>query len=83
MQMFEEHAQSLYAITPFELSSECGIANWCSNKRPFLTGKHAAMGLAWCLKWRHWTVDEWVKYMWSDECSIDRGRHYIIRYFMY
>jgi hypothetical protein len=51
-----------------------GIANWRAKKRPFLTEKHAAIRLAWCLEREHWTVDDWVKYMWSDECSVERGR---------
>ena len=50
-----------------------GILNWCAKKRPALIEEHAAARLAWCLLRKDWGVDEWVKYMWSDECSVERG----------
>ena len=50
-----------------------GILNWRARKRPALTEEHAAARLAWCLLRKDWGVEEWVKYMWSDECSVERG----------
>ena len=29
--------------------------------------------LAWCLKWRGLTVEEWGMVAWSDECSVEWG----------
>ena len=53
---------------------EHGITNWRCKRRPFLTQKHADQRLAWCLRNRHLTWEEWGMYMWSDECSVERGR---------
>jgi hypothetical protein len=39
-----------------------------------LTEANAAKRLAWCLEHRYWTKEEWGLYMWSDECSVERGR---------
>jgi len=50
-----------------------GISNWRAKQRPELTEEVAAKRLAWCLVRKNWGVDEWVKYMWSDECSAERG----------
>jgi hypothetical protein len=54
--------------------SRHGIINWRARRRPFLTEVNAAKRLAWCLKWRHITVEEWGLICWSDECSVERGR---------
>jgi hypothetical protein len=51
-----------------------GIVNWRARKRPSLTEKNAADRLAWCLRYRGLTAEEWGIYMWSDECSVERGR---------
>ena len=53
--------------------SKHSISNWRAKRRPELTEEVAAKRLAWCLVRKDWTVDEWVKYMWSDECSAERG----------
>jgi hypothetical protein len=53
---------------------EHGILNWRARRRPFLTEAHAARRLAWCLHHKDYTVEDWGKYMWSDECSVERGR---------
>jgi transposase len=51
-----------------------GISNWRAKKRPFLTKIHAAKRLAWCLARRHWNKETWGMVVWSDECSVERGR---------
>jgi hypothetical protein len=51
-----------------------GITNWRCKKRPELTEAHVAKRLAWCLAHRGWTVEEWGLVVWSDECSVERGR---------
>jgi hypothetical protein len=50
-----------------------GISNWRAKRRPELTEEHAAKRLAWCLLRKNWGVEDWLKYMWSDECSAERG----------
>jgi transposase len=51
-----------------------GITNWRARRRPFLTEKNTVKRLAWCLKHQGLTEEEWGMYMWSDECSVERGR---------
>src|SRR3954451_11277089 len=51
-----------------------GITNWKCKRRPLLTALHAKKRLAWCLKRRGLTAEEWGMVAWSDECSVERGR---------
>jgi transposase len=50
------------------------ITSWRTKKRPVLTKVIAKNRYSWCQPRRHWSVDKWRKYMWSDECSAERGR---------
>ena len=50
-----------------------GILNWRARKRPALIEEHAAARLAQCLLRKDWGVEEWIKYMWSNKCSVERG----------
>jgi Transposase len=50
-----------------------GIHNWRARRRPELTEENVAARLAWCLKYRYVSSEEWGLYMWSDECSVERG----------
>jgi transposase InsO family protein len=54
--------------------SRHGISNWRAKRRPLLTEAHAAARLAWCLAHRHWNWEDWGLVVWSDECSVERGR---------
>jgi hypothetical protein len=51
-----------------------GIQNWIAKCRPYLTPAHAAKRLAWCLKYRHRNIEEWGIVMWSDKCSVEKGK---------
>ena len=53
---------------------EHGIVNWRARRRPLLTEENAAIRLAWCLKYRYMNEEEWRLFMWSDECSVERGK---------
>ena len=57
-----------------KILKEHGITNWKAKRRPFLTEKNAAARLAWCLERRHWLAEDWALVVWSDECSVERGR---------
>ena len=59
--------------TFYRTLKEHGIINWIAKKRPLLTEEHAAKRLAFALKYRDWTYEEWSRVIWSDECSITRG----------
>lgn len=51
-----------------------GITNWRCKKRPELIEVYAAKCLAWCIAYKGWTMEEWGMVVWSDECSVERGR---------
>jgi transposase len=51
-----------------------GMANWKAKRRPELTPEAAEERLLWCRVRAHWDVERWKLYMWSDECSLERGR---------
>jgi hypothetical protein len=53
---------------------------WRAKKRPELTEEHAAKRILWCKCRAHWGVEEWKIYMWSDECSAERGRGKLIEW---
>jgi len=56
----------------YRLLKEAGIINWIAKKRPLLTLEVASKRYAWALEHEHWTYKDWVKVIWSDECSIER-----------
>jgi len=41
-------------------------------KRPLLTKQHAIKQLDWARAHRGWTVGDWRKVIWSDECAITK-----------
>ena len=51
-----------------------GIQKWIARKRPKLLPRHASARLAWALERKDWTVEQWKKYIWSDECSVERSK---------
>jgi len=51
---------------------EAGIRKWKAVKRALLTKKHAANRLSWAKEHQHWTVDNWRKVVWSDECAVQK-----------
>jgi transposase len=58
----------------YNLAKSKGMVHWRAKKRPELTEAHAASRLLWCKCRRHWKTERWREYMWSDECSVERGK---------
>ena len=73
-QVIEACSLSCKKNTVKKILKEHGIKNWKCKKRPYLTQKNANKRLAWCLAHRGRTIEEWGMIMWSDECSVERGR---------
>lgn len=42
-------------------------------KRPRLIEDHAKARLAWCIERKDWTIEDWKRVIFSDECSVERG----------
>lgn len=66
-----DHTIKLPAMKAF-LKDE-GLRKWRASWRPFLTDEHAQKRLAWALKYRYFTPDDWARVFWSDECTVERG----------
>ena len=49
-----------------------GIWHWKCKKRLYLTEEVVAKRLAWCLARKDWTIEDFRKYIFSDECSAER-----------
>lgn len=64
-----------------------GIRKWSAAFRPLLKPKHVARRLAWALAHRHWTVEDWGKAIWGDECSVEKCRYsgqiWVFRFFFF
>lgn len=46
---------------------------WSQRKRPFITSAHANARLQWAIRHQAYTLNQWMKVSWSDECTVERG----------
>jgi hypothetical protein len=53
---------------------EYGISKWRAAKRPFLTQDHANKRRVWGTLHLEWEQEQWNCIIWSDECSVERGK---------
>ena len=53
--------------------AENGFRKWVAKTRPRLLEKHVKERLEWARRHQHWTVDNWRRVIWSDECSVQRA----------
>jgi hypothetical protein len=51
-----------------------GIQKWRCRKRPLLNDTKAAARLQWALLHDNKPDTYWRRWVWSDECSIERGK---------
>jgi len=63
--------------------SESGLGSYIAVKKPGLSANNVRKRLEWAIKYKDWTVEDWKKVIWSDECSVWIGvnprRQWIIR----
>ena len=50
------------------------MKKWIAKKRPKLKSWHAKKRLAWAKAHKHWTVEDWTRFCWSDESKIERSK---------
>jgi hypothetical protein len=62
------------------LFTDINRRKWRCHKRPHLEAEHAAARYAWAIRYRHFTKEDWQRVVWSDECSIERGKGRQVRW---
>src|SRR5579859_6858743 len=50
--------------------SEAGLGSYIAAKKPGLRPENVKDRLNWALCYKHWTVEDWKRVIWSDESSI-------------
>ena len=53
--------------------NEMGINSHVARQKPFLNDQHIADRLKWVQDHSNWTVEDWKRVVWSDECCIKVG----------
>jgi len=57
-----------------------GFKSKVKSKKPFLSKKHMLRRLNFARKYKNWTIEDWKKIIWSDECKFilvdSNGRQY-------
>ncbi len=71
--LLERSGLSCSKSTVYRALKAYGLTNWLAKKRPLLSPEVAALRLAWCKEREAWTTEQWLKVIWSDECSVERG----------
>jgi transposase len=54
--------------------STLGIKKHIAIKKPFLNDEHKRQRLAFCEEHKDWTVDDWRRVIFSDECKVEIGK---------
>ena len=72
-ELLEKTGLSCSKSTAYRALKAYGLTNWLAKKRPLLTPEVAALRLTWCKEREAWTKNQWLKVIWSDECSVERG----------
>jgi len=67
------HGKAVSKSSLYHILKDEGIINWLAKKRPQLTPEVAAKRLQFAKDHEHWGPNEWKVFLWSDECSVERG----------
>lgn len=64
-----------YALsTAKKVLAESNLGKWRAAKRPYLEQEHVDLRLQYALQHITWTPYMWDHVIWSDECSVERGK---------
>jgi transposase len=64
--------QSISCQTVRRALKNTGLKAVVKKKKPFLKKKHIQDRLEFAKRHQHWTIDDWMKVIWSDETKINR-----------
>lgn len=70
----EEAGLDISRSSYYRILRRHGISNWIAKRRPHLTEDHARLRLKFARRWIHLTEAEWSTFIFSDECSVERGK---------
>jgi hypothetical protein len=73
-QLRVEAAPHVKKKTIYRFLLKSGIQKWRCKKRPLLNDEKAAARLHWALLHDNQPPEYWRRWIWSDECSIERGK---------
>jgi transposase len=51
-----------------------GYGHYKAKRRPHLNTRVAKLRLDWALARQNWTLEDWRRIIWSDECSVEIGK---------
>lgn len=57
-----------------------GIKKWLAKKRPLLTRETAHKRYHFAKRLRNWPISQWMRVLFSDECSVERGASHMRRF---
>jgi transposase len=60
--------------TFYRILKQYGIKKWIAKQRPKLTAAHAALRLAFARRYLTLTAQDWMKFVFLDECSVEKGK---------
>lgn len=63
---------SVSSVTVRNYLKEAGLKSFVRPKKPFLSIRHIKQRLKFALKYQHWTEDDWMRVIWSDESKVNR-----------
>lgn len=61
-------------VTVRRLFREMHQKKWLQKSRPAIKPEHAAQRLAWANSYAHFTEEDWARVVWTDECTVERGK---------
>jgi transposase len=70
--MLEQQQIQLSADTVRRALKRSGLRSAAKVKKPLLKARHIRDRLAFAGKYKHWTVADWMRVIWSDETKINR-----------
>jgi transposase len=54
---------------------DIGIQKHIAVKKPYLTAAHIQARLEFALRHKNWTLEDWLKVIWSDESKVEIGKN--------
>jgi transposase len=74
---------TISAMTAWRILKAAGFSKTKPTRKPGLDAKAKAARLRFCLRYRHWTLEDWKKVIWTDEtavvCGFRRGGYRVWR----